>query len=191
MGVHRASLRNLLQSYIPSDLNEQHYKTQMLEFLSKYPDCFERFLEVGHFTASAWLLDKDGTKALLMHHAKLGGWFQLGGHSDGNPNLLEVAIKEASEESGLENIQAISTDIFDIDIHLIPENAKEKVHFHYDVRFLLRHDGSDVVKINHESKELRWIDQQIANLPTTDPSVLRMHQKWIQFLALGKPKIQF
>lgn len=177
--MHRTSLRKLLNAYNPQDKNQQEFKSEMLFFLSEHSDCFERSLEKGHFTASAWLLSPDGSKALLMHHAKLGQWFQLGGHCDGDSDVLAVAIKEASEESGLELIKPISLEIYDLDIHLIPENPKEKAHYHYDVRFLLQ-AGTDAVKMNRESKQLLWIDSDPLSLPTSNPSIIRMFNKWLE-----------
>lgn len=172
------NILKLLQNYIPDNLEEVKFKQDMLEFINKYPNCFERSLEVGHITASCWLLNKDESKSLLMHHRKLNKWFQLGGHCDGDSNALAVAIKEAQEESGISNIVPISKNIFDIDIHLIPENPKEKAHFHYDIRFLLKVNSTEKVVQNQESKELRWIGKNIQALPTNNPSVIRMFNKW-------------
>jgi 8-oxo-dGTP pyrophosphatase MutT (NUDIX family) len=156
----------------------------MLSFLAAHPDCFERSLPQGHFTASAWLLNPDGSKALMMHHAKLKEWFQLGGHCDGDPDILAVALKEAREESGLDQIKPLLEGIFDLDIHLIPENPKESAHYHYDVRFLLQAD-SETVKINRESKQLLWIDSNLSSLPTKNVSIVRMFQKWRKYLRLS------
>ncbi len=150
----------------------------MLAFVEVHEDCFERSLEIGHVTASCWLLNRDGSKALLLHHAKLDRWFQLGGHADGHPNVLEVALKEAQEESGIQQIQPVSSEIFDLDIHLIPANPKEKAHFHYDVRFLLQVVSDEEVKSNRESKQLLWIGKELKESPTDNPSILRMMTKW-------------
>ncbi len=176
--MHRAKLLKLLREYYPVDEAEIAFKEEMRAFVEKHPNCFERSLSEGHITASAWLLNSSQTKALLLHHAKLDRWLQLGGHSDGDPDPLQVAIKEAREESGLLNIEPVSHAIFDIDIHLIPENSKEKAHYHYDVRFLLQTVGSNEITPNHESKSLRWIDTNLENLPTDSPSVVRMFRKW-------------
>jgi len=51
----------------------------------------------GHITASAWVVDRAGTMALLTHHRKLGRWLQLGGHADGDPDVRRVALREAME----------------------------------------------------------------------------------------------
>jgi len=169
----------MLQAYAPLDVQEQQFKKGMLDFIQAQPECFERSLAMGHITASSWLLNRDGSKFLLMHHTKLNNWFQLGGHCDGNPDVLEVAIKEAQEESGIKGIAAVCLDIFDIDIHLIPENSRDKAHYHYDVRFLLQVTSDEDVVQNHESKELRWIAKDLSALPTRNVSIVRMFNKWM------------
>jgi 8-oxo-dGTP pyrophosphatase MutT (NUDIX family) len=181
--MHRSNLKEKLINYHPTDTAEQVFKQDMLTFLEQYPDCFERALEVGHFTGSAWLVSKDGTKALLMHHTKLDRWLQLGGHCDGDSDVLAVAVKEAQEESGINGIEPITTDIFDIDVHLIPASSKLPAHYHYDVRFFLRVASDEEIVQNKESKELRWIDKDVSELPTDATSVTRMFHKW---LALKK-----
>lgn len=177
--MHRLNLMKLLDNYHPIDEDEIGFKQQMISFVKEHADCFERSLEIGHVTASAWILSRDGAQALLLHHAKLNSWFQLGGHCDGDSDVLAVAIKEAQEESGIENIVPVSTDIFDIDIHLIPANSREKAHDHYDVRFLLQVASDEQVVQNSESKELRWIEKNPEALPTQRRSVVRMFDKWI------------
>lgn len=176
--MHRKKIIDLLQQYQPK-LKEIHYKEKMLKFINENENCFERSLEIGHITGSAWLINKDGDKALLMQHAKLNNWFQLGGHADGDSDILAVAIKEASEESGISAIKAISNDIFDIDIHEIPANHKEKSHFHYDIRFLLQVASDETIKINRESNQLLWFCRNTENLPSKEESIIRMHNKWI------------
>lgn len=172
-------LLTLLHNYFPTAQEELHFKREIVNFIQTHPNCYERSLEVGHITASCWLVNNDNSKALLMHHAKLNQWYQLGGHCDGNPDVLSVALKEAQEESGIKEIAPIYNDIFDIDIHLIPENSREKAHYHYDIRFLLQVNSDEEIVQNSESKELRWIEKNISLLPTQTPSVVRMFKKWV------------
>jgi len=177
--MHRSSLLLLLQNYFPTAQEEVVAKQQMVDFIEENLNCFERTLEHGHITGSAWLLNNDGSKALLMHHNKLNLWVQLGGHCDGDSDVLRVACKEAQEESGIKTIIPVSPAIFDVDIHLIPGNSREKEHYHYDVRFLLRVASDEQVVQNNESKELRWVGKDAASLPTQSLSVVRMFNKWI------------
>lgn len=176
--MHRTVLLALLEAYKPAG-SETHCKQRMIDFIKTNPDCFERSLAIGHITASAWLLNKNGDKALLMHHMKLNRWVQLGGHCDGESDVLAVAIKEAQEESGINGVEAVSPAIFDIDIHRIPANSREQEHDHYDVRFLLRVTTDEQVVQNNESKELRWVGKNPEELPTQEESVARLFRKWV------------
>lgn len=174
--MKRNVLITLLQAYNPTP-SENDTKERMLDFIQKYPDCFERSLEIGHITASAFLINKTGDKALLMHHAKLDLWVQPGGHCDGNPDAATVALKEAQEESGILGISLLSPAIFDIDIHAIPAHKGVAAHDHYDVRFLLQVTSNEDVVRNSESKDLQWFGKDDA-LPTDSVSVTRMFDKW-------------
>ena len=182
--MHRNSLLNQLYKYNPKDKEEIGYKERMIQFVKKYPNCFKRELEIGHITASAWLLNKEQTHVLLTHHAKLDIWIQVGGHCDGNSNVIEVAIKEAQEESGVQQIAPLSTEIFDIDIHLIPKYKHIKAHYHYDIRFLLTVNSNESIVVSEESKNLQWFTKDKQILPTQDRSVIRMFDKWVNNLNL-------
>ncbi|HLB40856.1 MAG TPA: NUDIX hydrolase [Candidatus Babeliales bacterium] len=183
--MHRQPLLQLLAAYQPTDSAEQVFKAQTLAFIRNYPDCFERTLALGHITASAWVLNHDQSQALLLHHAKLDQWFQLGGHCDGDSDVLAVALKEAREESGIAEIVALSPLIFDLDIHQIPANAREVAHDHYDVRFLLGVVGEQSIVPNHEAKALRWISKERLELPTASRSVVRMFDKWCKLAVMS------
>lgn len=177
--MKRSLLLEQLHRYNPTDSLEKEYKNRIIEFVNQHEDCFERTLQEGHVVASAWLVDKDKMKALLMHHKKLDLWVQLGGHCDGNPDTLAVATKEAQEESGMINIIPVHDQIFDVDIHLIPATPTEKAHYHYDIRYLLQVVDDEPLVQNRESKELRWINKERSSLPTNEQSVVRMFDKWV------------
>ena len=180
--MKRSLLLSLLDNYVPMTEEEAATQQRVIDFVQAQENCFERSLEIGHITGSAWLLDKEGSHALLMHHTKLDRWFQLGGHCDGEANVLAVALKEAQEESGIMDIAPVSFEIFDIDVHTIPEHNGIKAHEHYDIRFLLQVQSDEVVVQNKESKELRWIAKTSnpQDLPTQEASVLRMFDKWVE-----------
>ncbi len=124
--MHRNELIRKLRDYQTEWENESDTVEQFIEFVSTNEDCFERKLKEGHITGSAWVVSKDGRQVLLTHHKKLNRWFQLGGHADGNSDILKVAMQEALEESGLERVGPISREIFDIDIHRIPERGSDR-----------------------------------------------------------------
>ena len=179
----RAPLCKALQKYAESHPEQKITADRMLDFVRSTPHCFERSHAAGHMTGSAWLLNPAGDKALLTLHHNLQRWMQTGGHADGDPDTLRVALKEAEEESGITGIVPISGEIFDVDIHLIPARpAKgEPAHFHYDVRYLLRAPHEQYA-ISQESDDLAWWSAEdfATRAEELDASVLRMAELWMQ-----------
>ena len=146
-------------------------------FVEAHADCFERSLQIGHITGSAWVVDRQRAHALLTHHRKLNKWLQLGGHADGDPDILRVALREAREESSLDAIRPISENIFDVDIHVIPARGVEPEHLHYDVRFLLEADRSAPLTVSEESRSLAWMPLDEIIRVNPEESMARMVAK--------------
>ena len=172
--MYRNPLLQLLENHQPFNQDEAQFKEQMIEFVQQNPDCFERSLLIGHVTGSAWIVDKSRQFTLLTHHRKLDKWFQTGGHCDGDSDVLNVAMKEAMEETGLTDIQAINPNIFDIDIHEIPERKGVPTHLHYDVRFLLEADMNEPLIITSESSDLAWVELSKVSQLNDSQSIMRM-----------------
>ena len=149
------------------------------ELLADAGNPFLRERLAGHFTASSWLVDRSGERALLTHHRKLGLWLQLGGHADGQRELHLVALREAEEESGLDGLR-VDEAIFDLDRHWIPEHKAVPAHWHYDVRYVVHAGDNEAYTVSEESLDLAWrrIDELAAD-PATDASVRRMAMKWL------------
>lgn len=142
-------------------------------------DPFVRERVAGHFTASAWLVGRDGQRVLLTHHRKLERWLQLGGHADGDRNLVRAALKEAQEESGLAGL-TVDPDLFDLDRHLIPEHKGVAAHWHYDVRYVVHAGADEDFVVSDESHALAWRDiATLAGDAGADPSLRRMATKWL------------
>lgn len=194
--MHRRALLELLDRYRPWDDADRATALKLRDFVARQPRCFERLLDEenpeGHITGSCWLLDPSLSRALMTHHKKLGKWLQLGGHSDGDPDTLNVAMREAVEESGIQNIECLSPEIFDLDIHRIPARAAkpgrpaheaEPEHEHFDVRFLLRASESDRFQVSDESHALAWFTARDLMEMNPERSITRMVEKWNAFLT--------
>jgi len=142
-------------------------------------DPFVRERLEGHFTASAWLVDRTGSRTLLTHHRKLGRWLQPGGHADGDRDLARVALREAQEESGLHGLR-VEPAIFDLDRHWIPEHRGVPGHWHYDVRYVVRAGDDEDFVVGEESLALAWRGiQAVAADAGADPSLRRMARRWL------------
>ncbi len=126
----------------------------MRSLLAERPGPLDRRERPGHFTASALVVNVELDQILLLHHAKLRIWVQPGGHVDGNANLMAVALREATEETGIGGLR-IWPRAVDLDIHRV-DPPSEDAHLHYDVRFLVLAPRSPVLNANHESTAQRW-----------------------------------
>ena len=174
--MHRNKLLSLLEDYASRYPDEA--VAPFIEFVRRQPRCFERdCFDDGHVTGSAWVVDAEGGRTLLTHHAKLERWLQPGGHSDGDADPLAVACREAEEETGLA-VEPVDARVLDVDVHAIPARGDDPKHFHYDVRFALRVVGSDAYRVSEESLDLRWVAMDELTDYTDEESVLRMARKW-------------
>ena len=176
---HRHQLLELLYEYKARFQAEAELAKRFIQFVQSHEDCFERSLLIGHVTASVWLTDTKCERVLLTHHIGLNAWLQLGGHADGCSDPFAVALKEAREESGINEIEFIQKRIFDLDIHRIPAKKKSPEHLHYDVRFLCQTVVTDDYTVSDESHDLKWVDMKQLSTLNVDESILRMQHKFI------------
>ncbi|HET7535216.1 MAG TPA: NUDIX hydrolase [Candidatus Didemnitutus sp.] len=165
----------------PTEPHDAAIATQFERFITAHADCLLRSCVPGHLTGSAWVVDAERRRTLLTHHVKLDKWLQLGGHADGDGDLLAVALREATEESGLTRLRPVSAKIFDLDRHLIPARKTDPDHWHYDVRFMIEADAAEPLVVSHESKDLAWVE--IARVAQLNPeeSMVRMLRKTASF----------
>ncbi len=173
----RTRLLRDLAAYVPSDAREAAMAERLRTFVAENVACFERSLTIGHVTGSAWIVDPAGTAAVLTHHRKLDKWLQLGGHADGDADIRRVAIREATEESGLARIAFASEAIYDVDVHRIPARPGEPEHDHFDVRFAFYANRDEAPIASDESHAVAWISLAEIERYTIDDSVRRLVAK--------------
>jgi len=175
----RQPLVALLHAYLHRYPQEQAEVQRCIDFVRHHPNCCDRQLwQPGHLTGSAWLVNTAGTHVLLTHHRKLDLWIQLGGHADGNPDLRAVALAEAYEESGLPQLEWVTTEVFDVAIHQVPTRGSDPAHEHFDLRFAIRAVGSETYAVGTESHDLAWVPIEHLADYTQEASMLRMARKW-------------
>ncbi len=156
------SLKNDIEKFVPYNEQEKVDKKIMLKYIKDFDDVLTRQNEYGHFTSSAFVLNKDRSKILMAYHRIYNSWAWVGGHSDGDNDLLYVAMKEAKEETGIKNVVPIFKDIYSLE--LINVNGHEKrgkyvgSHVHLNVTYLLEADENEKIHIKEdENSGVRWI----------------------------------
>lgn len=135
-----------------------------LDFLDAHDDALHRTCAPGHLTGSGCVVDPARGQVLLLFHTKLRRWLQPGGHADGEADLAAVALREATEETGIEGLR-VAVPAIDLDVHEVRPPG-EPAHRHFDVRFLVVATQDARVATNHESQGARWIAE--ADLDSLD-----------------------
>ncbi|MGK2859905.1 MAG: NUDIX hydrolase [Thermoanaerobaculia bacterium] len=153
-----ATLLEALSAFEPFDDTERAHHAAITRLVERTPRPFSRHtFEPGHVTASAFIVDPTGTRLLLHHHRRLDRWLQMGGHVDDGELVVDAALREAHEESGLSQLELVGVLPFDLDIHAIPAGKGEPAHAHFDVRYIVRAADPATIRIApEESNALRW-----------------------------------
>ena len=168
------------------NFKEEVEKRIMSNYLNDFDDTLTRQNEYGHFTSSAFVLNKQRTKILMIYHKIYNSWAWVGGHSDGDSDLLYVAIKEAKEETGIKNVVPIFNNFYSIEI--INVNGHEKKgkyvgsHVHLNVTYLLEADENEEIHIKEdENSGVKWIDiddvLSITNEKNMKPIYRKLNEK--------------
>lgn len=180
--MQRTAVLALLRAHVaqPLDAHEGAMTAGTIAFVEAHADCLLRSCVPGHLTGSAWLVNPDRSRVLLTHHLKLDKWLQLGGHADGDPDLLAVALREAREESGLTELRVVSRAVFDVDRHWIPPRKNDPGHYHYDLRFQIEADSAAPLAITSESKDLAWVELSRVTSLNPEESMARMVRKTVK-----------
>ncbi|MBR5369704.1 MAG: NUDIX hydrolase [Bacilli bacterium] len=155
------SLRNTIENYIPSDEQEERDQKQMLTFIDSFEDVLTRDNTIGHFSASAFVINKDKNKMAAVYHIITDGWTYPGGHADGEEDLLSVALREVEEETGLK-AKVLNDEPYLLSTNPVGAHIKRgkfvSPHLHFDALYLMEADDKEKLEYREdESKGVKWI----------------------------------
>ena len=165
-------VKDSIIAYKPSDGREEADKRAFLEFIERNPDHLLRSNETGHITVSAWIVNKQRTKVLFCYHNIYNSWSWVGGHADGEEQLIRVALKEAEEETGIRP-KCLSEEIFSLEILPVLGHIKKgkyvPSHLHYNITYLFEADENAPVRINgDENSAVGWIKTEDIEIRSTE-----------------------
>lgn len=166
-----------LEKYTPKDEMEKEDVKRIIEFLKTNENCYSRTNLKGHITAGAVIMHEDG-EVLLNYHRKLKMWLFFGGHSEGETNPLNIAKREVKEESGITEYDDLGGKIFDVGVHIIPDDPikNEPEHYHYHILYLFIVKKKDF-KISEESIDIKWVSIEEARQLMKDKDKIRTLDK--------------
>ena len=180
------NLREQIENYIPFDETEEKLKKYLLDWIDTFNDVLTRENEFGHFASSAFVVNKDRTKMLVVYHNIYDAWIFPGGHADGEENLLSVAVREVEEETG-QKTKVLDKYIFAISASPIMGHVKKgkyvPAHTHLDVVYLLEADDKEpLVFREDESKGVKWIPLEEATGNSIVDFIRPVHKRMIEKL---------
>lgn len=185
-----SSLREEVSDYVPYNEQEVSDKEYILRFMDTFDDVLTRENIFGHFCSSALVVNGDRTKVLMIYHNIYDSWAWPGGHADGENDLLNVAIREVMEETGIKNIKPVSNNFFALDVLPVKNHVKRgkfvSSHVHLNVTYLLEANDNDKLLIKEdENSGVKWIpiDEMVSS--SSEDHMKKVYDKLICKLKEG------
>lgn len=181
-------LKQQIQNYQPYNEQEIKDKEVMLKYLATFDNLLTRKNEFAHFTASAWVVNKERTKVLMIYHNIYQSWAWTGGHADGEENLQKVALREVEEETGLQNLELMDDAIYSLEILTVNGHVKRgkyvSSHLHLNLTFLMEADEQEATKIKQdENSGVKWVSIEEATKVTNEVQMMPIYKKLNQKLV--------
>lgn len=172
-----------IKKYIPYNEEEAQDKKVALLSIDQFDNLLTRENPLIHVTSSGYILNNDGTKVLMIHHNIYKTWCWTGGHADGDEDLLHVAIKEAKEETGVENIRAVTPEILSLDILEVIGHFKRgkyvSAHLHLSIAYLLEADEAEELKVKEdENSGVKWLPINEIHKYSNEPNMIKLYKKF-------------
>ena len=163
-----------IRAFQPWNPQEEQDRAELLRRLGSGEALYTRDNASAHLTASAWVVSPDRRQVLMAYHNLYGSWAWLGGHADGERDLLAVALREVREESGLVNVRPVSPEIYSLEILTVDGHEKRGVyvssHLHLNVTYLLEADPADPVRRKpDENSAVGWFTPEDAIAASSEP----------------------
>lgn len=167
-------LKNAIWDYDPVNEQEEKDKQELLFWLDSGLDVFTRNCTQAHFTASAWVVSPDRKQVLLAYHNLYDSWAWMGGHADGETDLLAVARREVMEECGLQEVRTVMDSIFSLEVLGVDGHIKRgkyvSTHLHLNVTYLLEADPSaPIFHKPDENSAVGWFPVEEVLKTTSEP----------------------
>ena len=172
-----------IKAYRPWNEQERQDQAVILAFLERNPDAFYRTNLLAHMTASAWVVNPQRSKVLMVYHRLYDSWSWAGGHADGEEDLLAVALREVREETGVQCLRPVTEEIYSLEVLTVDGHEKHgqyvPSHLHLNVTYLLEAEEDQPLRVcEAENSGVAWFSLADALSASTEPwFVERIYKK--------------
>lgn len=175
-------LRDTIERYVPCCEQEAQDRRMMIRYMDIFDDTLSRENETAHFTASAWVVNPGRDRLLMVYHNIYNSWSWTGGHADGEEDLLDVALREVREETGLSDVKAVSSEVFSLEILTVNAHFKRGKyvvpHLHLNLTYLIEADETQLLKIKpDENSGVKWFAPEEAVAASVEPDMQVIYRK--------------
>ena len=175
-----------IQEYRPCCEQETIDRERILSLAKWFSEMIlTRDCELAHITGSGMIFNPKRDHVLMVYHNLYKSWSWTGGHADGEPDQLSVALREAKEETGVHGIRALDTGIAALDLLSVPGHYRHgqyvSAHLHLSVSYLLEADDSQPLTVRpEENSGVQWIPIDRLEEFCSEPEMLPIYQKLIR-----------
>lgn len=167
-------LEKALEKFCPWNEQEARDQEEILARLARGEALYTRENTAAHVTASGWVVSPDRKQVLMAYHNLYDSWAWLGGHADGERDLLKTAMREVMEESGLTEVKPVSEEIYSVEILTVNGHEKHgsyvSSHLHLNVTYLLEADPAlPVHNKPDENSRVAWFSPEEAVKRSSEP----------------------
>ena len=174
---------DMIKNYVP-------YNEQEVSDINFFINCerkeqiLTRDNELCHLCSSAFIINKKRDKVLCIYHNIYNSWTWVGGHADGDDDMLYVAKKETEEETGLKNFVVLSSNPIAIDSLPVASHYKRgkfiPAHTHLSIAFLFEADENDCIRIKaDENSNIGWLTFSELVKFSKEPHMVKVFEKII------------
>ena len=179
-----------IRQYKPYNEQEEKDKALILTCMDAYDNLLTRENPVAHFSSSGFIVNKTRDKVLMIHHNIYNAWSWTGGHTDGETDFLGVAIREAKEETGVQEVKVLSEGILSLDVLPVPAHIKKGVyvsaHLHLSIAYLVEVDEEELLRVKpDENSGVKWIAiEELDKYVDNEPDMLILYKKFLEKMKI-------
>ena len=175
----------MLKTYVPYNEQEKQDIALIIKAEKLFGDILTRENPYCHLSASAFIINKQHTKVLCIYHNIYNSWGWVGGHADGDDDMLYVAKKEAAEETSISNFKVIGDMPISVEILPVKSHIKRgkyvAAHLHLNVTYLIEADENQTIHIKEdENSNIGWLKFDELIEKCTDDYMKPVYKKIVE-----------